>query len=198
MCLFIETLRIDGGEVCRIDYHNERLNRTRTAFGYGSAPIDLADCLRDFPREGIFKCRVLYGHEIEEITYTPYVMRPVRSLRAVHADTVDYAYKSADRSELDGLFARRGGADDTLIVKNGRLTDTTIANIALYDGTGWYTPASPLLEGIQRADLLRRGVVRKREINAENIWAYSEIMLFNAMIEFGELRLPVDRQHILL
>ena len=53
-------------------------------------------------------------------------MRMVSSLRPVASDTIDYSYKSTNREELNDLFARRGKADDILIVKDGYLTDTCL------------------------------------------------------------------------
>ena len=130
MCQFIETIRIEDGQVYNLSYHTARMNRTRAAF---------------------WKCRIVYGKEIKEVGYTPYQMRMVSSLRPVASDTIDYSYKSTNREELNDLFARRGKADDILIVKDGYLTDTSIANIALYDGHTWYTPAHPLLQGTKRS-----------------------------------------------
>ena len=57
-------------------------------------------------------------------------------------DDIDYRYKQADRRVLDEAFALRDTADDVLIVRHGLLTDTSIANIALWDGCEWHTPHS--------------------------------------------------------
>ncbi len=101
---------------------------------------------------GIHKCRIVYGKEVEEVTYAPYQMRQVSSLHLVVSDTIDYTYKSAHREELNALYAQKGMADDILIVRNGYLTDTSIANVALYDGDTWFTPAHPLLRGRNEAN----------------------------------------------
>ena len=39
--------------------------------------------------------------------------------------------------------------DEILITRNGLLTDTSIANIALFNGKEWHTPKHPLLKGVQ-------------------------------------------------
>ena len=41
MCLFIETIRVEDGQVYNMPYHVERLNRTRAAFWKDISPIDL-------------------------------------------------------------------------------------------------------------------------------------------------------------
>lgn len=206
MCLFIETIRVENGTVYNLDYHTERLNRTRAAFWKGCAPLDLRefvslDSLRS-PQSlaGIHKCRVLYGREIEEITYAPYQMREVSSLRLIAADGVDYTYKSANRDELNALYARRGVADDVLIVKDGFLTDTSIANVALYDEKMkmWCTPSRPLLRGTKRAELIDKKIIVKRDIPQVHLGEYSKIMLFNAMVDWGRIVLPIDAGHLIL
>ena len=73
---------------------------------------------------------------------------------------------------------------------NGLLTDTSIANIALWDGRQWHTPARPLLKGTRRAELLDNGILTEHDIPVEKIWTYRKIRLFNAMLHFGEIELP--------
>ena len=76
-------------------------------------------------------------------------------------------------------------------MKQGLLTDTSIANIALSDGTHWYTPAHPLLKGTKRAALLEEGILQEKDIRPEDLPSFSTVRLFNAMIDWGELELPV-------
>ena len=141
---------------------------------------------------GIVKARVVYGEKgIEDVSYSPYTVRHVHSLALIQADHIDYTYKSAGREPLNRLFALRGACDDILIVKQGLLTDTSIANIALSDGTHWYTPAHPLLKGTKRAALLEEGILQEKDIRPEDLPSFSTVRLFNAMIDWGELELPV-------
>lgn len=111
-----------------------------------------------------------------------------------HLD-IDYACKSTDRSALNRLFARRGVYDDILIVRRHLLTDTSIANIALFDGSHWHTPQHPLLKGTKRAELLDKGILTEKDIRTEELPAYSTVRLFNAMIDWGEVELPADCLH---
>ena len=73
-----------------------------------------------------------YTSAVEKVEYFPYSIREVKSLQLVNDDTAEYSFKYADRSVLDRNFALRGNADDVVIVRSGMLTDTSIANIALY------------------------------------------------------------------
>ena len=128
----------------------------------------------------------------------PYQMRMVASLRLVTSDKIDYSYKRTNREGLNELFGRRGNADDILIVKDGYLTDTSIANIALYDGNSWYTPAHPLLQGTKRAELLNKQFIVEKDIAQVHLNDYSHIMLFNAMIDWERIVLPINEKHFIL
>lgn len=139
------------------------------------------------------KCRVVYGKDgISEITYSEYILRPVHSLRLVCSDDIDYACKSTDRKAIDRLFEQRGISDDIIIVRHGLLTDTSIANIALYDGTVWQTPRLPLLRGTRRESLLDRGILHEADITPDMLGSFSRIRLFNAMIDWGVQDLSVE------
>lgn len=142
--------------------------------------------------------RIVYGKAIEEITYVPYQRRKVSSLRLVTSDTIDYTYKSTNREELNSLYAQRETADDILVVRNGYLTDTSISNIALYDGNTWFTPSYPLLKGTKRAELLDKHLIQEKEILHTQLGSYFRIMLFNAMIDWGQIVIPIDEKHLIL
>ena len=191
MYRFIETICIEGGEIQNLSRHNARMNATRKCF-FGRVPELKLEHSIHVPENDLrrTRCRVTYGAEILNIEYFPYQIRPVKSLRLIKEDNINYRYKYADRSGLDRLFTQRETADDILIIKNGLLTDTSIANIALWDGRHWYTPTHPLLKGTRRAELLDNGVLIEKNIATEEIKQYQKICLFNAMLHFGEIELP--------
>lgn len=193
MCQFIETIRIESGQVQNLAYHNARFNRTRSLFFGASDTINLINYLQPSLDEcGVFKCRLVYDRDIHEITYTPYTIRPVHTLKLVVDETIRYPYKSIHREKINQLFEKRSSADDVLIIRDGQLTDTSIANVALYDGTSWITPSTPLLHGTQRAKLLDQQAIIEKDILVEELSNYSAITLFNAMIEFQALTLPIN------
>lgn len=193
MYLFIETLRIEEGKVWHAPLHDRRLNDTRRAF-FGSVPdLHVTDFLRPEAYTERTRCRLTYARDVVRVEYFPYRVRPVHRLQLVVRDDLDYRYKRADRRVLDEAFALRGQADDVLIVRHGLLTDTSIANIALWDGCEWHTPAHPLLEGTQRRHLLDTGQIKETDIPAASLGSYRHIRLFNALIPFGEVELPVSQ-----
>lgn len=194
MCRFIETICIENGQVLNLPRHQQRMNATRTCF-FGPLPaLRLEDYIRQPNNEnGRIRCRVTYGQEVLDVAYFTYQVRPIQSLKLVEGDETDYRYKYADRSVLEALFAQRGEADDILIVRDGFVTDISIANIALWDGERWYTPARPLLPGTRRAELLEQGILTEKDIPVDTIWQYQKVSLLNAMLHFGEIELPCTR-----
>ena len=189
---FIETIRIEAGLIYNLPYHQERMDRTfRRFFPAWKAP-SLQTLLDDAPREeGVIKARIEYdGQHIFDKRYFPYTMRTIRSLRLVEAPSIAYAYKSADRSALENLARQKGDADELIIVQNGLLTDTTYSNIALWEGSAWYTPAHPLLPGTMRQFLLDHGQLKEAEITIESLGQFRTIALINAMMPLGRCTLP--------
>lgn len=189
MCRYIETIRIEKGRLRNIAYHDRRMNEVRREVWGVDRSASIETYIDASPYEERTRCRVTYGRDVESVEFFPYQIRPVHSLQLVRGGQIEYRRKRADRSELNALFACRGEADDVLIVRGGLLTDTSIANIALGDGTGWYTPASPLLEGTQRDCLLDAGMIRPLDIHADDLSRFQKIRLFNAMIDFGEIEI---------
>lgn len=193
MCRFLETLRIEQGRLWHLPLHQARMERTLRACCPG-APIPRLDTLlRALPlSEEPTRLRLVYGPQgVEQADTSPYAPRAIRTLRLVQADGLDYTYKRADRRLLDELLARRGPADEVLLVQEGRLTDTTFSNIALSDGLRWYTPSRPLLAGTMRQHLLQEGRLQERDILAADLPRYRSLALINAMLPLGRLTVRV-------
>lgn len=182
---FLETIKAENGAIFHLAYHQRRLERTLQANNI-QAEYDL-NALLSPPKHGLYRCRVLYGAHGIDISYIPYRICTFTTLQAVEDNSIDYGYKYSDRHRLDALFARRGVSDDVLIIKNGLITDTTIANIALFDGGNWVTPVEPLLHGTTRQRLIDEGKLIEKTIRLEELHLYSKVAIMNAMIGFVEV-----------
>ena len=192
MCRFIETICINDGVIENLSAHNERMNNTiRVHYGSSAMPVSLEDFITAEGCKGRTRCRVEYTSAVEKVEYFPYSIREVKSLQLVNDDTAEYSFKYADRSVLDRNFSLRDNADDVVIVRSGMLTDTSIANIALYKEGKWFTPKYPLLKGTRRARLLTEGIIEEDIIMADSLHKYEKIRLFNAMISFGEVEIDI-------
>ena len=180
---FFETLKIEDGKVCHIEWHQKRYERTLKRFS-AKKGYTLKELIMPPKKSGIFRCKLIYTPKnIEDISYTPYQKRTISSLKLIEAD-IDYDYKYLDRSVLDALFAQKGECDDVLIVKNGLLSDTSIANIAFFEGNRWLTPKKPLLAGTSRARHIAGGRVEEADITPAMLKRFSKVALLNAMIDF--------------
>lgn len=179
--LFIETLQVYDGKFIRPEDHLRRMQETqREAFGT-AFPVALAQVPPAF-RRGKVKCRITYDRQVRRIDFEPYRPRLVRSLRIVDGSHLDYHLKYADRHALDALFALRGGCDDILICRHGYLTDTSYANVALYDGTRYVTPSTCLLNGTRRQYLLRQGILHEADLRISDLPRYPRLYLINALL----------------
>ncbi|BBG66565.1 aminodeoxychorismate lyase [Hydrogenimonas sp.] len=182
--MLFETIRIHNGSIQHLSYHQARFDSSRAAlFPDEAKDIDLASIIHPPTGSGILKCRIRYGREVTDIDYSPYIPREIRRLKIVHS-SIGYAHKFSDRRELDELFEKRGDADEILIVRDGFVTDTSIANIAFFNGRTWVTPKRPLLRGTTRERLIRSGFLVPRDIRVDEIRGFDRFALLNAMIGF--------------
>jgi len=126
----------------------------------------------------------MYDIKEIKIEYLPYTKREVKTLKLVVNDTIEYSKKYANRDEINQLVNQKENCDDILIVQNGLVLDTSIANIAFFDGREWFTPKTPLLKGTCRARLLDEDKIIEKDISVQEIKSFKTIALMNAMIDF--------------
>ncbi len=184
--LLLETIRCEDGQAHHLHYHQKRMDESLRALGLHNTHF-LKQCITP-PDKQLYRCRVVYDANTISVEYIPYVKRAISTLQLVQIDILEYALKYADRKELDILFTQRENADDILIVKDGLITDTSIANIAFYDGEQWLTPKHPLLHGTTRARLLDKKKIIEADITPSDLTQYSEFALINAMIGFNKIK----------
>ena len=146
---FVETIKIKDGKVVNLSCHQVRMERTINHF-FPDLAQRAMPCLKELikPRKDMdfVKARVVYGMQgVELIEYIPYSIRNIKSLQILYNDSIEYEYKSTDRSALNKLVADKGACDEIIIVKNGYITDTSFTNLAIFDSGEWITPKRPLL-----------------------------------------------------
>lgn len=187
MCRFIESICCLEGEAQLIDLHQERVNRTFLKFFPQYTPIKLSDIVQNIPAKGKYKCRVEYSFELHSIEFIFYQTPSIQSLQVLQSDSIEYEYKSTKREDLDSIFEQRGLADDIIIVKNGRVTDSYFANLVFFDGKKWWTPDRPLLQGIKRQSLINLGMLKTKKIFKKDLSTFQKVSLINAMLDLGEV-----------
>lgn len=193
MSRFLESIAIQDGNLQRLSWHQERMTRT-LAYHYPDVTIDLyAAIANEASRQtGLVKCRVLYDREITDLQFAAYSPRSIKTLKIVENNTLDYAFKYADRASIDELFNRRGVCDDILIVKNGWVTDSSIANVVFRKGDTWVTPGKPLLKGTMREYLMDSGLITETNIAVHDLPSFDGFKLINALLGFSSVEYPVS------
>ncbi|MHC1776489.1 MAG: aminotransferase class IV family protein [Lentimicrobium sp.] len=183
MSRLFETISIRNGVAENLKWHQQRLELSYLAL-FGHSPGFSLKKYMDIPmecRKGHFRCRVDYDRQIREIRFTLYQKKEIKSLKLVEDNGIDYRYKFSDRRHLNELYEMRGNCDDVLIVKNGMITDTSFANVVLWDGRRWLTPCEPLLPGTCRARLIENGLIGEANIKARELHLFKELRLINAL-----------------
>lgn len=174
--LYFETIKCDDGISYHLEYHNRRIARTILM------NINLQEYILPI-NDDYLKCKVLYDqYGIVDVQYCTYEKRAINSFKLIYDDAIEYKYKSVDRSCIEQLFSQRQEADEIIIVKEGLLTDTSIANIALFDGTNWLTPKKPLLLGTTRERLLHDKELIEADLTVEDLKKAQKVALLNAMV----------------
>jgi len=181
---FLETIKSLDGKIYNLFYHQKRFNNVLYSLGLNAFP-KLEEFLKP-PQKGLFRCRVVYSINTLEVTYHEYTPRNIQTIKIIEDNAIFYSKKMLNRKSLDTVFQKRGKCDEVLIVQNNLLTDTTIANIALYKKGEWHTPKKPLLEGTTRKRYLESKKIIKKDIFVDDIASYEKIALLNAMIDFDE------------
>lgn len=192
--MFSEAIKLKDGILYNLPYHEMRMRRTTEHFFGMNFPLSV-----EIPEDkmmGLYKCRIVYSNKIHSIEFIPYSFRTVQRLLLVKNDSIDYAYKYTDRTELNTLL-NESGCDDIIIVEDGYVTDASSSNLVFEDKTGLYTPSSYLLRGTKREYLLDKGVIQERVIKEEDIVKYGSVYLINAMIGLEDgIKVPTAQLNI--
>jgi len=174
-----ETIRVENGRYLNLAYHIWRFNLSRRKLGFDT---NIPFSLPEPPSDSIFRAKITYSKQIENIEFFPYSdNRSFSSFQIVFADEVKYDLKYFDRKIFDDL-KKNIKTDDILIVKNGFVT--SIANIAFWDDDVgvWITPKKPLLKGTVRERLLRMRLIFEENIYLENLKSFKAFAITNAML----------------
>lgn len=194
MCRCIESIKLQNGVFQRLKLHQKRVNKAFEICFPGKNLFNLTEllCSGTFPQEGIYKCRIVFDENQQEIEILPYIRREIKSLKLVDIQLDTSEFKPENRTEINAAFSKRANCDDVLLERNGFLTDTSYCNVAFYDGENWFTPTLPLIYGVNRAELIQTGKIIEKEIPVSELRNYKQIALFNALIEFGEILLDIQ------
>lgn len=185
----LETIAIIDGQIQNLAYHQQRYQQGMRFLTQSNSDFALSHIIvpNEFQR-GLVRCRMQYDIYQQHIEFFHYQTRNIQTYQIVICNEIDYSYKYTDREMINQLFAQRGECDDIIIVKNGKITDSSIGNLLFYQQGQWFTPAEPLLTGTQRAKLLDLGQIQLADICLNRLHQFEKMMMINALNPFDEQR----------
>ena len=191
---FIESIKLLDGDIYHLAYHQERVCRTFSHFFPNEKVLSLLDSIATIalPANGKYKIRIVYSKDNPIVEIHPYHIKPINTIKCVNADEYDYSYKFLNREFLNTL-KQTSGADEVIFLKNGKVTDSSYANIIFFDGKQWLTPSTFLLNGTCRQRLLNEGKITEASIHYTDIQNFEQIGFINAMLDMGEFNLPMSK-----
>lgn len=198
MSRFFESIKLSDDQFFRIPNHQKRVNRTFAIHFPDKKTFSIEEILKnsDFPATGTYKIRISYDENDISSEIQSYTVRKINSLKLVNINTLPSFFKAEMRDIIHEAANQKGDCDDIIMVNNGLLTDTSYANIALFDGKTWFTPRKPYLYGSHRDFLLDNGLMVEKDIPVTEVYNYRKIRIFNAMIEFGDAELDINPETI--
>jgi len=194
MCRLFETIRVVDRQVFHLSYHERRIQASRLALFELKERISLSEMIdtNELP-DGEFKCKVVYGREVEEILFEPYSIRSIQRVAMVDGNHLSYPFKFSDREQFEKVRLLFPGYDELIFVMNGYLTDSTFSNLAFHDGQQWFSPNSPLLMGTCLSRLLETGSITSRAITPGDITSFTSLSFINAMLEPGKILISTNQ-----
>lgn len=178
---YFETIRCEDYSIFNLDYHFKRVLNTI------GKELNLNEYIYP-PSSKLYRCKLAYNNdEIINVEFFEYKKRIIKNFKIIYNDEIDYSKKYIKRTKLDELYAQKNNCDEIIIVKNDLVTDTSIANIALFYQNRWITPDTPLLKGTTRARLLDEGKIFEERVTLDILKNSTKIALMNAMIGFDIL-----------
>ncbi|WP_419777063.1 aminotransferase class IV family protein [Malaciobacter marinus] len=178
---YFETVKCEDYEVFNLSYHNKRIAKTI------ARNFDLSEYISPL-NEKLLRCKVIYNSdEIIDIKYFEYKKKEIKNFKIIKNDKIEYSKKYLNRDSLNKLFEQKESCDEIMIFKNSLLTDTSIANIAIFYDNSWITPKKPLLNGTTRQRYINSGFIKEADITLAMLKNAKKIALLNAMIDFDIL-----------
>lgn len=77
MCQLLETIKLEKGQVCNLRYHQRRVDESRRILFNSKNQLDIESAI-NVPlraRQGVYKCRIVYEKEINDIQYIPHLAK---------------------------------------------------------------------------------------------------------------------------
>ncbi|MGM9513064.1 chorismate-binding protein [Roseateles sp. DB2] len=193
----LETLRLESGELCHLELHLARLQRTAHHFGLRYRATDVRQALAEqaarhpegrwrvrltLPRDGQPHCSV---HPLGD-TPLPVPLELARRPMPTQGALAEYLQHKTTRRAHYEAFAqdKTAAAFDVLLWnEDEELTECSFGNIALQIEGRWLTPrlAAGLLPGVLREAMLARGQLQEARLLKSDLARAQGLAFFNSL-----------------
>jgi len=194
MSLLFETMKLDGGRVFNLKYHQARVDAAFKALFPKVRPVCLEELLAgvSLPADGLYRLRVSYSDIKAEAAVFPYVRRKINRLILIEDNSLSYPHKFENREMFQRYSGKFAADEEPLFVVNGQVTDTTFSNIVLNKGNVYVTPAACLLKGTKRQQMLDTGIITEMKITPEKLSDFETVHIINALNGIGDITVPSE------
>lgn len=192
----LETMRLEGGRIPRLERHVARMAASAATFGFLWHEAPVRNAIHDVAgthAAGRWRLRLLVDRMgTPSLACAPYEPDP-RPWRVALADSpIDdrdpfILHKTTNRVIHEQARAARHDVDDVLLWNQRReITEVTIANVVFeLDGVRVTPPVtSGLLAGTFRGELLDAGILREEVVTRTDLERASRIWLINSLREW--------------
>ncbi|MHA8089539.1 aminotransferase class IV [Aquirufa antheringensis] len=181
MFSFLETICIQDGKAQHLDFHQMRVNETFEQFFPEREPFDVEELVTEqiLPVEGTHRLRITYQEDPETIEILPYTKKEIKRFALVDTGEIDYGFKWTERGFFQTFLEAHPEADEVIFVKDGKVQDCSMANLAFLKEGIWYTPEDPLHWGTTRARLIIEEEIEETDILVEELATYERVCLIN-------------------
>ena len=186
MSQFFESIRVKDGIAENLGFHQLRVNRTLKAFDASILSIDLASIVQELvlPAAGLFKLKISYDlNGNYQSVFTPYQYKQIQNFALVDIKGQSYDYKFSNRDWINEALIQ-SGKDEIIMHDGGLMKDCSYTNIVFFDGVDWVTPTAPLLEGTQRAKLIKEGIIQPKALYVQDMPGFKKFKCINAMMDW--------------
>ena len=186
MSQFFESIRVKDGIAENLGFHQLRVNKTLKAFDVSKHSIDVASIVQELvlPAAGLFKLKISYDlNGNYQSVFTPYQYKQIQNFALVDIKGQSYDYKFSNRDWINEALTL-SGKDEIIMHDGGLMKDCSYTNIVFFDGVDWVTPTAPLLEGTQRAKLIKEGIIQPKALYVQDMPGFKKFKCINAMMDW--------------
>ncbi len=185
MSLLFESIKVLNGKPINLDAHFARIIHSRKALGIDSSVQDFENFFKNIqlPHFGLYKLRIDYDVKITEHKITSYSLPTFKYLKLFYSNSFDYSLKYSNRSFFNIIEKSIPPDFAAAIIISNRFTDATFANLLFFDGSDFYTPKTPLLNGTKRSLYIAENRIKTADLRISDIHSFQSIHLINSMID---------------